>query len=119
MISRYNGMSKCRTKNCDSCPHLRIVNNEERCYWGVAWKPLIPQEKPQKCMLVDKPSPNKTKKYSITQDAFGQYMIYCGLCEAPILYTTRKKPSEKIINQVVKNHCNEHHAQRKLGLVFY
>lgn len=58
-MNRYDGMDKWRTKNCDGCPYLRVVNKEERCYWSVAWKTLTPQKKPQKCMLIDKPSPRK------------------------------------------------------------
>jgi len=118
-MNRYDGLEKVRTKNCDSCPYLRIVKNEERCYWGVAWKPLFPTERPAKCMLRDKQSPRRGKKHHLTQDAFGQYIIYCNTCDDIMLYCTKKRPSEEVINDAVKNHYGKHHAQRKLSIMLH
>jgi len=55
--SRWNGSYKLYTKNCSECQYYRFIEKEDRCYWGIAWKCLIKNEKQRKCSLLNETSP--------------------------------------------------------------
>lgn len=50
--SRWDGDYKYFTKDCKECPYYRIINGEDRCYWGIAWKRLVKREKLRKCPYI-------------------------------------------------------------------
>lgn len=47
--SKWDGHSKYKTLDCESCLAYAVMDNKERCYYGVAFKDLAPREKPKKC----------------------------------------------------------------------
>ena len=57
--SKYDGKLKHLTENCPSCRFDVTIDNQERCYWGVAWKVLVPTERPRECQFYDQPSPRE------------------------------------------------------------
>ena len=50
--SRWSGSSKARTKNCDNCTLLGIVDGVEWCAYGVG-KILEKTERPKRCVLIN------------------------------------------------------------------
>ncbi len=57
---RWDGKYKFFTKNCGSCRfYSSRADNEDRCYWGVAWKRLVVRESPKKCQYYGLPSPRE------------------------------------------------------------
>lgn len=54
---RWNGKYKLFTKNCGGCKYHKKVSDEDRCYWGIAWKRLAARYNPKKCQFYNLPSP--------------------------------------------------------------
>jgi hypothetical protein len=57
--NKYNGNFKHLTKDCSSCSVYITINNQKRCYWGVAWKVLVETEKPRKCEFHNQQGPRE------------------------------------------------------------
>jgi len=53
---RYNGNIKYRTLDCDGCPYLSIILENELCLVGRSWKRISPRENPRKCEYRENPS---------------------------------------------------------------
>lgn len=60
--SRWDGDSKYKTKNCESCSFYRKIENKKLCGWGIVFKYLIEKEKPRKC---------EVKNRNMTKNMFG------------------------------------------------
>lgn len=72
--SRHNGKYKSLTENCSSCDWYIVLENEKRCYWGVAMKHLIKGDKLRKCEYFGKPSPREEIYSSLKQKIHRTYL---------------------------------------------
>jgi hypothetical protein len=59
--NKYNGNYKYLTNNCPSCRFDVVVEGQERCYWGVAWKKLVPKDKLHECQYHNTSSPRESR----------------------------------------------------------
>jgi len=56
---KHNGKYKYLTNNCASCKFHFVVEKQERCYWGVAWKKLLHKDALRECQYFNTPSPRE------------------------------------------------------------
>jgi hypothetical protein len=59
--SVWDGSAKSFTKLCSECDVHREIDNESRCYWGVAYKVLDKTKILSYCQLIGRPSPRKER----------------------------------------------------------
>ncbi len=57
--SVWDGSAKSFTKLCSGCGVYRMINAEDRCYWGVAYKIMDRTKILPYCQLIGKPSPRR------------------------------------------------------------
>jgi len=76
MPSKWQGTTKNLTKNCLDCKDYKKIKNEQRCYWGVVYKVLMPTEKPIKCGLTGKLNSNKKQEQEYKNNKFRLIKTY-------------------------------------------
>jgi hypothetical protein len=59
--SEWDGRSKSFTEQCGRCEFYRNINDEDRCYWGIAYKVLDRTKTLSYCQSINKPSPRKQR----------------------------------------------------------
>lgn len=57
--NKHDGKYIQAKQECLECKWYAVIENQPRCYWGVAWKNLVPVEKQRKCEFYNKPSPRE------------------------------------------------------------
>ena len=55
--NRWDGRFKSFTSLCSGCKFYRVIDKEDRCYWGVAFRVMDKIKVLPYCQLIKKPSP--------------------------------------------------------------
>ena len=58
--SRWDRSFKSFTSLCSGCKFYRVIDNKDRCYWGMAFKVMDKTKVLPYCQLIKKPSPRLT-----------------------------------------------------------
>lgn len=57
----WDGSTKSFTELCMGCEFYKRVNNEDRCYWGIAYKVMDKSKILSYCQLKSRLSPRKER----------------------------------------------------------